>query len=285
MSLEGKVAIVTGGGRGIGKAIALDFARNSSDVVVAARTVSEIENVRDEIHKLGRKSLSIRTDMTKEEDIKALISKTFEEFNKIDILVNNAGVSGGSPIAKMKTSEWDLIMNVNLRGAFIATRESLNIMKKQKSGCIINISSGFGIEGQLYLSAYGVSKAGLLLFADVLAKEEKHVKVYTINPGLIDTRLAGASPGRKDPPEIIGPIASYLASNENKLPSGTVVKRIQLDNMKATITPLIQGRTYPDWKTLFKDIKPQLNEKILRNIKKYNKMMPFVFRESLKPVK
>ncbi|MFX0140849.1 MAG: SDR family NAD(P)-dependent oxidoreductase [Candidatus Hodarchaeota archaeon] len=285
MNLEGKVAVVTGGGRGIGKAIAIDFAKNGADVVVAARTVSEIENVAEEIRKLGQKSLAIRTDMTKEEDIKDLISKSFEEFNKIDILVNNAGVSGASPIAKMKTKEWDLIMAVNLRGVMIATREVLKIMKKQKSGCIINISSGFGIEGQLYLSAYGVSKAGLLLFANVLAKEEKHVKVYTINPGLIDTRLAGGSLGKKEPPEIIGPIASYLASDENKLLSGTVVKRIQLDNMKAAISPLIQGRTYSDWKTLFKEINHQLSEKILRNIKKYNKMMPFLFRDYLKPMK
>ncbi|NVM01915.1 MAG: SDR family oxidoreductase [Candidatus Helarchaeota archaeon] len=285
MSLEGKVAIVTGGGRGIGRAIALDFAKNGADVVVAARTESEIENVAEEIRKLDRQSLAIRTDMIEEESIKNLISITFEKFKKIDILVNNAGLSGASPIASMKTEEWDRIINVNLRGVMIATREVLKFMKKQKSGYIISIASGFGIEGQPFLSAYGVTKAGVILFNEVLAKEVKYIKAYVINPGLIDTKLARLSTGKKEPPEIIGPIASYLASDENKLPSGIVVKRIQLDNMKAAISPLIQGRTYPDWKTLFKEIKPQLSEKILRNIKKYNKMMPFLFRDFLKQTK
>ncbi|MHA1131464.1 MAG: SDR family NAD(P)-dependent oxidoreductase [Candidatus Helarchaeota archaeon] len=279
MSLDGKVAIVTGGGRGIGKAIALDFARNGANVVVAARTVAEIEEVASQIRALGRESYAIRTDMTKEDDIKTLVKQTYEKFGMIDILVNNAGVSTGVEIKDMKTETWDLILNVNLRGVFLTTRETLKIMEKQRSGHIINISSGFGIEGQPYFSAYGASKAGVLLFSDVLAKENRFIKVYVINPGLIDTKMAEAAPGAKTPPEVIAPIATFLASDMNKLPSGTVVKRLQLDALKEAISPLIQGRTFPNQSAFLKEIEPKLNPKILRNIKKYRKMLPFLFKE------
>ncbi|MHA1360501.1 MAG: SDR family NAD(P)-dependent oxidoreductase [Candidatus Helarchaeota archaeon] len=279
MSLDEKVAIVTGGGRGIGKAIALDFARNGANVVVAARTVAEIEEVASQIRALGRESYAIRTDMTKEDDIKTLVKQTYEKFGMIDILVNNAGVSTGVEIKDMKTETWDLILNVNLRGVFLTTRETLKIMEKQRSGHIINISSGFGIEGQPYFSAYGASKAGVLLFSDVLAKENRFIKVYVINPGLIDTKMAEAAPGAKTPPEVIAPIATFLASDMNKLPSGTVVKRLQLDALKEAISPLIQGRTFPNQSAFLKEIEPKLNPKILRNIKKYRKMLPFLFKE------
>ncbi len=281
MLLKDKIAIVTGGGRGIGRAIALDFAKNGADVVVAARTISEIESVAEEIRSIGCQSLAIQTDMTKEDDIKALVKKTIEKFGRIDILVNNAGVLIEAPIIDMKTEDWDRVINVNLRGVFIITREILKIMAQQKSGCIISIASGFGIEGQPYYSAYGASKAGVLLFNDVLAKEARFIKAYVINPGLIETKMTEKAPGTKDPPEIVAPIATYLASDENKLPSGTAVKRLQLDNLKAAILPLIQGRTYPTWNALFQEIKPHLNEKILRNIKKYRKMLPYLFKDYL----
>ncbi|MHA1651124.1 MAG: SDR family NAD(P)-dependent oxidoreductase [Candidatus Helarchaeota archaeon] len=281
MLLKDKIAIVTGGGRGIGRAIALDFAKNGADVVVAARTISEIESVAEEIRSIGCQSLAIQTDMTKEDDIKALVKKTIEKFGRIDILVNNAGVLIEAPIIDMKTEDWDRVINVNLRGVFIITREILKIMAQQKSGCIISIASGFGIEGQPYYSAYGASKAGVLLFNDVLAKEARFIKAYVINPGLIETKMTEKAPGTKDPPEIVAPIATYLASDENKLPSGTAVKRLQLDNLKAAILPLIQRRTYPTWNALFQEIKPHLNEKILRNIKKYRKMLPYLFKDYL----
>jgi 3-oxoacyl-[acyl-carrier protein] reductase len=282
MSLEGKVALVTGAGRGIGKAIALDFAKNGADVVVAARTTAEIESVAGEIRKLGRQALAIPTDMTQESNIQNLVSQTHAKFGKIDILVNNAGVSDVGFIMEMKTEDWDRVLNVNLRGVFIATREVLQRMKEQKSGRIISISSGFGIEGQPTLAAYGASKAGVILFSDVLSKEVRFVKVYVINPGLIDTKLAVRAPGKKDPPEIIGPIATYLASDDCKLPSGTIVKRLQLDSLKAAIVPLIQGRIFPSWKTIFQEIQPKLNDKVLKNVEKYEKILPFLFKEYIK---
>jgi 3-oxoacyl-[acyl-carrier protein] reductase len=281
VSLEGKVAVITGGGRGIGRAIALDFARNGADVVVAARTIAEIEAVAAEIQDLGAQSMAIRTDMTKESDIVNLIRQAHERFGKIDILVNNAGVSTGVEIKNTKTEDWDFLINVNLRGVFLATREALKIMTKQQSGCIISMGSGFGIEGQPYYSAYGASKAGVILLSDALAKEERHIKVYVINPGLIDTKMTKIAPGTKTPPGVIGPIASFLASGANKLPSGTVIKRLQLDGLKAAIVPLLGGRTFSSWNALFKEVKPKLDAKILRNIKKYQKMLPFLFKEYL----
>ena len=132
MSLEGKVAIVTGGGRGIGRAIALDLAKNGADIVLAARTVSEIESVAAEVRALGRQAVAIPTDMMKETEIINLINQTHEQFGKIDILVNNAGASGGAAVIDMKTEDWDRIITVNLRGVFIATREALKKMKLQK---------------------------------------------------------------------------------------------------------------------------------------------------------
>ncbi len=279
MSLEGKVGVVTGGGRGIGRAIALDFAKNGASVVLAARTVTEIKQVAEEIRALGREALAVPTDMTKEDDIKNLMSKAVEKFGKIDILVNNAGASGGAFVIDMKTKDWDRIINVNLRGVFIATREALKIMKTQKSGRIISISSGFGIEAQPTLSAYGASKAGVILFSNALAKEHRWVKVYIINPGLIDTKLAEGAPGEKESPEIIGPIASFLASDQCKLLSGTVVKRLQLDSLRAAIIPLIEGKTYPKWKDLLQEIQPNLSPKILRNVEKYKKLLPWLFKD------
>jgi 3-oxoacyl-[acyl-carrier protein] reductase len=281
MSLEGKLALVTGGGRGIGRAIALDFAKYGADVVVAARTISEIEGVAAEIRELGRQSLAIPTDMTDENSIQNLVSKTYRTFGKIDILVNNAGVSIVVPVIDMKTEDFDRVITVNLRGMFICTRETLQIMKKQRYGTIINISSGFGIEGQPLLSAYCASKAGILLFSDSLSKEERRIKVYVINPGLIDTQMAENAPGKKYPPEAISQIATYLAFPENKFPSGTVVKQLQLDNIKDALFPLIQGHTYPDWDTLFQDVETKLDEKNLRNIEKYKIMMPYIFRDYL----
>lgn len=279
MYLEGKVAIVTGGGRGIGRAIALDFAENGADVVVAARTSTEIKSVAAKIKEMGRQSLAIPTDMTKEVDILNLVNQTYDKFGKIDVLVNNAGTAAPSFVIDMKTEDWDQVINVNLRGVFIATREVLKKMKLQKQGCIISISSGFGIEGQPTASAYGASKAGVILFSDALSKELSWVKVYVLNPGLIDTKLAEKSPGKKESPEIISPIIVYLASDECKLPSGTVVKRLQLDNLKAAVLPLIRGKKFLDRKALLQEITPKLSEKILRNVKKYKHMFPFLFDE------
>ncbi|MHA1266817.1 MAG: SDR family NAD(P)-dependent oxidoreductase [Candidatus Helarchaeota archaeon] len=281
MSLQGKVAIITGGGRGIGRAIALDFAKNGADVVVAARTSTEIEKVAKEVQQLGQKGIAIPTDITKESEIINLVEQSYEQFGKIDILVNNAGVSGLAFIKDMSTEQWDFIINVNLRGVFITTRETLKFMERNRSGRIINISSGFGIEGQPTLSAYGASKAGVLLFSDVLSKEYRWLKVYVINPGLIDTKLAEKAPGKKDSPDIIAPIASFLASDACKLPSGTVVKRLQLDNLKKTILPLIQNKTFSSVKELIQEVEPHIPPKIQRNLLKYQKMLAFLFKDHL----
>jgi 3-oxoacyl-[acyl-carrier protein] reductase len=281
MSLEGKLAVITGGGRGIGKAIALDFAKYGADVVVAARTTAEIESVAAEIRNMGRQSVAIPTDMTNEQSIQNLISKSYETFGKIDILVNNAGISFLAAVIDMKTEDFDQLIAVNLRGMFICTREALRIMKKQKQGRIINISSGFGIEGQPMLSAYCASKAGILLFSDSLSKEERKVQVYVINPGLIETKMTENLQGKKESPEVIAKIATYLAFPENKFPSGMVIKQLQLDNIKAVIAPLIQGRTFPDWNTLFQGVKSKLDAKILGNIEKYKVMLSYWFKEYL----
>ena len=119
----------------------------------------------------------------------------------------------------------------------------------------------------------------MIRFSDALSKELRWLKVYVINPGLIDTKLAEQAPGEKTSPDIIGPIASFLASDQCKVPSGTVVKRLQLDALKEIISPLLKGKTYTNWKTIYQEMKPNLGHKIIRNIEKYKKMIPFIISD------
>jgi NAD(P)-dependent dehydrogenase (short-subunit alcohol dehydrogenase family) len=147
MKLEGKVAIITGASRGLGKAFALDFAREGADVVVAARTETEgnipgtINQTADEIEAIGRRALAVRCDVTKEESVEEVVKKTLDEFGRIDVLVNNAGVAWWPPITETPLKRFELVLRVNLIGAFLCVKAVLPTMIEQKRGSIINISS------------------------------------------------------------------------------------------------------------------------------------------------
>ncbi len=191
MKLAEKVAIVTGGGRGIGRATCLRFAREGANVVVAARTASEVEAVADEVRALGRRALAVPTDVSQERQIDGMVRRTLEEFGQVDVLVNNAGVNADHTVAGMPTEAWHYVLNVNLTAAFLACRAVLPSMIERRSGAIVNVTSRAAKVGRLKRSAYCAAKAGLGAFGMALAKEveEFNIRVNTVLPGAVDTKM------------------------------------------------------------------------------------------------
>jgi NAD(P)-dependent dehydrogenase (short-subunit alcohol dehydrogenase family) len=194
MQLKDKVAVVTGGGRGIGRAIALAFAREGADVVVTARTTKEIENVAEEIKALGRKSLAITTDLSQRKAVSSLRDQALSQFPTIHILVNNAGIgSGQNPKLVMEYDDefWDMTLMVNLTVPYLLTKDFLPTMVKQGWGRIINISSVAGKSGFLFGAAYSTSKHGLIGLTRTVALEvaTEGITVNAICPGPIRTSM------------------------------------------------------------------------------------------------
>lgn len=195
MKLAEKKAIVTGGGRGIGRAIALTLAREGADVAVCARTPADVEKVADEMRQMGRDSLGIRTDISKEEDVENLRDRVVEAFGHVDILVNNAAAFAGAHVVDMRIEDWDRVLNTNLRGPFLVTRAFLPSMIEQEQGSIINISSTSGKRGDPGSSAYCASKFGLMGFSHSLLYEVRtqNIRVIVVSPSRVDTSLAEPS--------------------------------------------------------------------------------------------
>jgi gluconate 5-dehydrogenase len=189
--LDGKVAVVTGGSRGFGKAMALGLADAGADVVVASRTQADLDTVAEEIKAKGRKALAISTDTTDKDSIKNLAAKTIEEFGKIDILVNNAGQGTNVPFLNMTEEQWDQIINVNLKGYFLCTQVIGGFMFKAKSGRIINISSAMGSYPLPFLTHYAASKGGINAFTKCLAQEwaNRGITVNAIAPSYFETDI------------------------------------------------------------------------------------------------
>jgi 3-oxoacyl-[acyl-carrier protein] reductase len=213
MQLEGKIAIVTGAGRGIGKAIALALAKNGSDIVVAARTQSEIANTTKEIEKLGRKSLAIPTDVSDENDVQNLIQKTIQQFGRIDILVNNAGIGSFGKVQDLSVRDFDRMWAVNMRGVFLCTRAVLPHMTKQNSGDIVIISSLAGRNAFIGGAGYAATKWALIGFSRCLMLEvrEHNIRTVVICPGSVDTtfntsgspKSSGAIPTADDIAQVV----------------------------------------------------------------------------------
>lgn len=191
MRLKDKVAIVTGGGRGIGRAIAMDLAKEGCNIVIAARTLAEIQKTAKDVKKYGVETLAIRTDLEKYSDIRNLVKKTLERFDRIDFLINNAGVLVSKSLLETKEEEWDYVLDINLKAMFLASKEVLPTMIKQKSGVIVNISSGAGKYGYANMSAYCASKFGVIGLTESLAKEVNMwgIRVYAVCPGAVNTRM------------------------------------------------------------------------------------------------
>nr|MQY69923.1 SDR family NAD(P)-dependent oxidoreductase [Bacillota bacterium] len=184
-----KIAIVTGAGKGIGRAISLRLAREGADVVIADVDQKGAHKVAEEIKQMGRRSLVLKTDVTKVEDVKNMVEKTIEEFGRIDILVNNAGVSSMAPVVDLEEKEWDVNMNVNAKGQFLCSRAVAKQMTKQKSGKIINNASLAAKRGALFLGHYSASKFAVLGLTYTMAIElaPYNITVNAVCPGIVET--------------------------------------------------------------------------------------------------
>jgi 3-oxoacyl-[acyl-carrier protein] reductase len=238
MKLKDKVAIITGAGQGIGKEIALTFAKEGAKVVVTDITGKEKE-VAEEIKKMGREAIAVKVDVSKMEDAKRMAEEALKAFGRIDILVNNAGIYPFKPFVEMTESDWDKVINVNLKGTFNCTRAVVETMIKQKYGKIINITSIAGtVVGFPQLTHYCASKAGITGFTRALALElaPYGINVNAIAPGPIETpgtqtlgkeayeNFKKAIPiGRWGKPEDIASLAVFLASDESSNITGQVI--------------------------------------------------------------
>jgi NAD(P)-dependent dehydrogenase (short-subunit alcohol dehydrogenase family) len=195
MLLNEKVAIVTGGGRGIGRATALAMARQGAAVVVAARTESEIEAVAEAIQATGGQGLALRTDMTDPAQVERLVSRTLERFGRIDVMVNNAGAPGRVALARYVTpEEWDETIRANLTSVFLGSRAVLDLMIAQGHGKIINVASSLAERVLPGISAYSAAKAAIVHFSRILAAEvaEYNIQVNAVWPGVVETRFVDA---------------------------------------------------------------------------------------------
>jgi 3-oxoacyl-[acyl-carrier protein] reductase len=191
--LKDKVAIVTGSGRGIGKAIALALAGEGARVVVAARTLTEINAVAKEIEAAGAAALPVRTDVSQEFDVNMLVSKTVQKFGAIDILINNAGVGTFAKVVDLAANEFDKMFRVNMRGVFLCSRAVVPHMVQKNSGDIVNIASLAGRNAFVGGAAYCATKWALIGFSRCLMLEVRahNIRVITVCPGSVDTGFGG----------------------------------------------------------------------------------------------
>jgi 3-oxoacyl-[acyl-carrier protein] reductase len=190
-SLENQVAVVTGAGRGIGRAIALKFAQEGANVVVVSRTPENSEKVAAEIRALGRRAWAFAVDVADGAVVTAAADKILADTGKVDILVNNAGVTRDGLLMRMSDADWDTVLNTNLKGAFHFTRAFFRTFARQRAGRILNISSVIGLIGNPGQSNYAASKAGLIGFTQSVARElaGRGVTVNAIAPGFIETDM------------------------------------------------------------------------------------------------
>ena len=190
MRLEGRSALITGGNTGIGRAIALAYAREGADVALAwIDREAEAKSLVQEIAALGRKATAIRCDVTREADVVACVKETIATLGKLDVLVSNAGIQRPQPITQMSVDDWDRMMAVHLRGAFLVSREAAKHMMPRRTGRMIFTCSQLGYIGRERYSAYSAAKAGLIVFMRSLAKElaPHGILVNGVSPGLVDT--------------------------------------------------------------------------------------------------
>jgi len=194
MSLSGKTALVTGAAQGIGRDIALGLAADGAEVVICDVNLEAAQKTAADIEAKGRKSLALKANVASSADVTAMIDQVVEKFGRIDILVNNAGITRDGLILRMKDEDWDLVLSINLKGAFLCTKSALKYMSKQRSGTIINIASIVGAMGNAGQANYVASKAGLIGLTKTIAREyaNRNVTANAVAPGFIDTAMTQA---------------------------------------------------------------------------------------------
>ncbi|NUM55594.1 MAG: SDR family oxidoreductase [Candidatus Hydrogenedentes bacterium] len=232
MLLEGKSALITGAGRGIGRGIALALAQQGCDIAAAARTADDVNGTVDAVKRTGRRALALIADVSKESDVRSMADETLTAFGHVDILVNNAGYACFKPFTELSVDEWRRTIDVNLTGAFLCTKAVLPSMIARGGGRIINISSVAGLKPLVDQSAYCASKHGLNGLSKVLAMElrQYNIGVHTICPGGVDTRLAQEAMPDRDKsdwmtPEDIAHACLYLATLSPRATTDEIVVR------------------------------------------------------------
>lgn len=205
--LHGKIAIVTGASRGIGREISLGFAREGATVVLAARAMELLEKVARQVNDCGQKAHVVSLELQDENSIKNLVKTVADKFGKLDILVNNAGITHSGKLEDTTTEDWDRVMRINARGPFILCREALGLLTKAERGYIVNISSVVGIKGYPLQSAYTASKHVLRGMSISLAEElgGSNIRVHVICPGGVDTEMVSRVRPDINKDELIGP--------------------------------------------------------------------------------
>lgn len=238
--LNGKVAIVTGAGRGIGRAIALQFIKYGAKVVVNYRSsISQVDELLNDIKSSGGEAIAVQADISKEEEAKKLVEEATIQYGRIDILVNNAGITKDTLMMRMSEEDFMNVININLKGTFLCTKHASNVMLKQRSGRIINISSVVGITGNVGQVNYASSKAGVIGLTKAAAKELaiRGITVNAVAPGFIETDMTqqlsdkikeasiqGIPLKRFGKPEEVAEAVSFLASEAAGYITGQVIQ-------------------------------------------------------------
>jgi 3-oxoacyl-[acyl-carrier protein] reductase len=239
MQLKGKTAVVTGGSRGIGRAIALELASKGANVAVNyTKNSAAADAVVEEIKAMGKLGIAVKADVSSISEVENLVIEVLNAFGSIDILVNNAGITKDNLIVRMTEKEFDDVINTNLKGAFICTKAVSRVMIKQKSGKIINVSSVVGIVGNSGQSNYAAAKAGLIGFTKSMAKElaKRGINVNAVAPGFVQTDMTSSLPEkvkeefiksiplmRIGEPEDIAKGVAFLASEYSDYITGQVI--------------------------------------------------------------
>jgi len=238
MRLKDKVALVTGGARGIGQAIALTFAREGADIVVADVNLEIAQKTCLEIEGLGRKALALEMDVTNYEKVEEGINKILDKMGKVDILVNNAGITKDNLLLRMSQADWDAVINVNLKGTFNCIKAVSRPMIKQRSGRIISIASIIGLMGNPGQANYAASKAGIIALTKTVAKElaSRNINANAVAPGFIKTEMTAKLPedikkkmleaiplAKLGTPQDVANTCLFLASEESSYITGQVI--------------------------------------------------------------
>lgn len=238
MSLSGKIALVTGAAQGIGREIALALATDGADVAVCDINLDAAQKTASEIQSMGRRALAVKANVSSFDDVAAMVDKAAQELGRIDILVNNAGITRDGLILRMKEEDWDLVLDINLKGAFNCTKAALKYMTKQRSGTIINIASIVGAMGNAGQANYVASKAGMIGLTKTIAREyaNRGITANAVAPGFIDTAMTQALPenvrqelakqipmGKLGTPQDVANAVRFLASQRASYITGQVI--------------------------------------------------------------